>query len=136
MGRFVIGVLLCCCSKETLDWKARYSFAFCISCCEGSNNNKHEGEQADLCTPTTSSDECKISSSKPSPMGPSLKKRKKSVKSFRSCLPMDKRVEIIHFAAKKSKLWLQEYCISIQCWKNSSTVDNQEERGNTNRLPE
>ena len=33
-------------------------------------------------------------------MGPSSKQRKKSVKSFRSCLPMDKRVEIIHFAAK------------------------------------
>ena len=34
--------------------------------------------------------------------GPSSKKQKKNVKSFtcRSCLPMNKRVEIIHFAAK------------------------------------
>ena len=87
-------------SEETPGWKAGYSVAFCVSCCEGSNNNKHEGEQAELCTPTTSSDECKISSSKPSSTGPSSKKRKKSVKSFRFCLPMDKRVEIIHFAAK------------------------------------
>ena len=61
-------------------------------------NKKHEGEQTELCTPTASSDECKISSSKPLSTGPSSKKQKKNVKSVRSCLPMNKRVEIIHFA--------------------------------------
>ena len=93
--------LNCCvaASEETPGWKAGHSIVFCVSCCEGSNNNKHEGEQAELCTPTTSSDECKISSPKPSSTGP-LSKKQKNVKSFRSCLPLDKRVEIIHFAAK------------------------------------
>lgn len=66
----------------------------------GSNNKKQEGEQVELCTPTTSSDECKISLSKPLSTGPSSKKQKKNVKSVRSCLPTDKRVEIINFAEK------------------------------------
>ena len=89
--------LNCCvaASEETPGWKAGYSIVFCISCCEGSNNYKHKDKQAELCTPTTSSDECIISSFKPS-----SKKQKKNVNSFRSCLPMDKGVEIIHFAAK------------------------------------
>ena len=47
-----------------------------------------------------SSEKCKISSSKPSSTGPSSKKQKKNVKSVRSCLPMDKRMEIILFTEK------------------------------------
>ena len=87
-------------SEETPGWRAGYRVAFCVSCCEGSKNRKHEGEQAELCTPTASSDECKISSSKPSSTGPSSKKQKKNVESVRSCLPMNKGVEIMHFPAK------------------------------------
>ena len=66
----------------------------------GIQQQKTRGEQVELCTPPTSSDKCKSSSSKPRLTGPSSKKQKKNVKSVRSCLPMDKRVEIINFAEK------------------------------------
>lgn len=117
-------------SEETPGWKAGYSVAFCVSCCQGSNNKKHEGEQVELCTPATSSDECKISSSKPKSTGPSSKKQKKNVKSVRSYLPMDKRVEIINCAEKNPSFGYRKIASAFNVGRTQvqSIINKKEER--------
>ena len=108
MGQFVIGALIAVLlplkkpQAGKLDIALFFAFHFVRD-----PTTINTGEQAELCTPTTSSDECKISSSKPSSTGPSSKKQK-NVKNLRSCLPMDKRVEIIHFAAKNPSFGYRE----------------------------
>ena len=130
MERFVIEALIAMLLplKKPRAGKLDIALLFAFHVVRDPTTRNNEGEQAELCTLTASSDECKISSSKPSSTGPSSKKLNKNVESVRSCLPMNKRVEIIHFAAKNPSFGYRKIAKII--------IDNQEERGSTNRLPE